>query len=116
LRDNNGTLEYYIGLPTSPYYETLDTSLSLSTGVWYHIGATFNNTTKAWKLRVWDDTAKSVVLNASGTATNNINITDAPFAIGTWFKKGTPQYPIDGLIDEVVVFDTDTNNGCNRQN
>ena len=52
----------------------------ITVGVWYHIGATFNNTTKAWKLRVWDDTAGSVVHNASGTATNNISITDAPFA------------------------------------
>ncbi len=45
-----------------------------------------------------------VVLNASGTATNNISLTDAPFAIGAWFNGGTPVYPIDGLIDEVVVF------------
>ena len=47
---------------------------------------------------------ESVVLNASGTATNNISITDAPFAIGASYNNGSPAYYIDGLIDEVVVF------------
>ena len=38
------------------------------------------------------------------TATNNIAITGAPFAIGAWYSGGTPSYHLDGLIDEVVVF------------
>ena len=87
-------------------YEILDASYTnLTTGVWYHIGATFDNTTKEWQLRVWDDNAKTEAYYANGTATNNISLTDAPFAIGAWFNGGTPVYPIDGLIDEVVVFD-----------
>jgi len=89
IRDNNGTLEFYIGYNSGGSAELLDNSLSLLTGRWYHIGATFNNTTKAWQLRVWDDTSKTVELK-SGTATNNIAITGAPFAIGTWFSNGSP--------------------------
>ena len=67
---------------------------------------------KIGQLRVYDDSEAGdplgegvgVVLNTSGTATNNISIDDAPFAIGAWFNSGSPVYPIDGLIDEVVVF------------
>ena len=104
LRDNNGTLEFFIGTSGGAGFETLDNSLSTLAGRWYHLGATFNNTTKAWELRVWDDTAGSVVLNASGTAANNISITNAAVAIGASLKNGTPERYFDGLIDEVVVF------------
>ena len=90
LRDNNGTLEFYIGYNSGVGYELLDNSLLTSTGRWYHLGATFNNTTKAWKLRVWDDTAGSVVHNASGIAANNIAITSAAVGIAASHKNGTP--------------------------
>ena len=75
LRDNNGTLEFFIGTSGGTGFELLDNSLSTIAGRWYHLGATFNNTTKAWKLRVWDDTAGSGVLDASGTVPNNTAIT-----------------------------------------
>ena len=104
LRDNNGRLEFFIGTNSGASFETLDGSLSTFTGRWYHLGATFNNTTKAWKLRVWDDTLGSVVLNASGTATNNISIVNAPVSIGASYKNGTPERFSDSRMDEIVVF------------
>ena len=107
IRNNNGTLQFFIGTNSGAGYELLSSYLSTSIETWYHVGATFNNTTKAWKLRVWDDTSKSVVHDASGTATNNISITDATFAIGASFASGSPTLMFDGLIDEVVVFSRD---------
>ena len=47
------------------------------------------------------DTAASVVHNASGTATNNISITNAPFEVGA-LAGGTL---MDGLIDDLRVYD-----------
>jgi hypothetical protein len=104
LRDNSTKLDFYIGTNSGTGYELLNSSLSTSAGRWYHVGATFNNTTKAWKLRVWDDTAGSVVLNVSGTAANNIAITSAAVAIGASLKSGSTERYFDGLIDDVVVF------------
>ena len=104
IRDHGTVLEFYIGTNSGTGYELLDNSLSTSTGRWYHVGATFNNTTKAWKLRVWDDTAGSVVLNASGTASNNIAITSAAVAIGASHKNDTPERYTHSSVDEVVVF------------
>ena len=104
LRDHSTKLDFYIGANSGAGYELLSSSLTTSAGRWYHVGATFNNTTKTWKLRVWDDTAGSVVLDASGTATNNIAITNAAVAIGASLTSGTPERYFDGLIDEVVVF------------
>ena len=99
IRDHNGTLQFFIGTNSGASFELLSGTLSTSTGRWYHVGATFNNTTKAWELRVWDDTAGSEVLNASGTASNNISITSAAVAIGASYKNGTPERYFDGLID-----------------
>jgi hypothetical protein len=105
LRDNNGTLEFYIGYNGGASYELLDNSHSLSNATWYHIGATFNNTTKAWQLRVYED--GGVATTYSGTATNNISIGAGAFTIGASESAGTAIYWSDGLFDEVVVFDTD---------
>ena len=104
IRDHSTKLDFYIGTNSGTGYELLNNSLSTSAGRWYHVGATFNNTTKAWKLRVWDDTAGSVALDTGGTAANNIAITSAAVGIGASHNSGTPERYFDGLIDEVVVF------------
>jgi hypothetical protein len=105
LRDDNGTLDYFIGTGTGAGFELLDESLSTSQNVWYHVGVTFDDSDKSWKLRVWDDTAGSVVLNASGTATNNIAITDAGITLGCSLNSGVHERFFDGEQDEIVVFD-----------
>ena len=72
---------------------------------WYHFGVTFNNTTKDWQVRVWDDDASTNLVNDSGTASNNMYLGTAPFAIGAQYNSGAMIRPFDGLIDEVVIFD-----------
>jgi len=86
--------------------ETLYDGGSLSTNRWYHLAVTFDDSDKSWKLVVWDDTAGSKIINASGTATNNISISDAPFLVGDIAtSSGTPQgVTWDGELDEFVVF------------
>lgn len=110
MRFNNGAtgiIETYIGISGSPYYETLDAAYQMSANRWYHIGFTFNNTTKDWKLRIWDDTTQTVVRNVSSTASNNIQLGSASFAVGAAYATGSPQNYLDAMIDEVVVFDTE---------
>jgi len=66
---------------------------------WYHIAWTFNNTTKGWVLRIWDDTAGSIVLNTSGNSTVNIN-TNSTGLFGVGYYSS---WVITGLIDELAV-------------
>jgi hypothetical protein len=111
LQDHAGILRFMIGYNSGEDTETLSSEYVFATRGWYHVAATFNDTTKAWTLRVWDDTSGSVVLNDSGTATNNMEITDTDFMVSGWLMNGTPSYFIDGMIDELVIFDDiiDTN-------
>jgi hypothetical protein len=56
IRDHNGTLDFIIGYNNGATLERVDnTYTSITTGRWYHIGLTFNNNDKTWKLRVYDD-------------------------------------------------------------
>jgi hypothetical protein len=76
-----------------------DTGTTLVDDQWYHIGFTFSNSTKAWRIRVWDDTGSSVA-ETTGTATNVITATTAPVNIG---GQDTVSQS-NGYYDEVVVF------------
>lgn len=76
------------------------------TGRWYHYGFTFDDSDKSWKLVVWDDTAGSKVVDASGNAVHNINVENASVrvsGVGS-FAEINVLGPIEGLIDEIVVF------------
>ena len=99
--DGNGCISHCTGYNDGSSYEGDVSSETLSTGVWYHVGATYNDNTRAWSLRVWNQSAASVVVNMSGIKANNINVEDAGWAIGNT-DNGTTYF--DGLIDEVVVF------------
>ena len=87
--------------------ETIVTTGTPVAGRWYHIAVTFKNSDKSWKMVVWDDTASSKIINASGTSDNNINVEDASVLVGgNYLAAGSPNTAtdFDGLIDEVVVF------------
>jgi hypothetical protein len=72
------------------------------TGRWYHFAATFDDSTKAYLLRIWDDTASALLgTDLTGTATNNIYVGDGTMYIGA--RNGANQ-TYDGLLDELVYF------------
>jgi hypothetical protein len=100
----HGTHNLAIGYNSGADSEVLSSGTTINTGTWYHVGFTFDNADKSWKLIVWNDSTGSKVIDASGTATNNISATTAPFAIGCLFSSGALSQGFDGLIDEVVVF------------
>ena len=73
----------------------------ISAGTWAHISFTLNQTTD--KIQVY------VNGSASGSAvsfTENIYNSNAPFIIGCQLNKGTPTRFFDGLIDEVIIWNT----------
>jgi hypothetical protein len=92
-----------IGYNSGYSWEALSSGAAIVAGRWYHVAFTYRNSDKAWRFRIWDNTAEALVSTVSGTATNNIVVTDAVVELG-----GVPQldgsYNYDGLLDEVVVF------------
>jgi hypothetical protein len=91
-----------IGYNGGASWETISHATAMSTGVWYHVGCTFDNSDKSYRIRVWDDNASTILgSDKTGTATNNINVEDGFLVIGdTW--GGSPL--LDGQLDEIVVF------------
>ena len=104
----NGTgvvFELLIGHTGGTAAEVIDhATATVTTGQWYHVGVSWNDATKAYRIRVWDDGAGALLgSDKASTATNNMNVEDAAFAIGA-YASAVPSVFHDGLIDDVVIF------------
>jgi len=97
-----GKFGHLTGYNSGASYEASWATNTVTAGRWYHVGATYNGSTQAYTLRVWDDTASAVVANLSGTKTNGISVTDASVVLGSRDEGADGLF--DGLIDEVAVF------------
>ena len=92
----------HIGYDGGSSLEVLTHASEISTGIWYHVGMTFDNADKSYRIRVWDDNAGSILgSDLTGTATNNMNISAQILHIGAY--QQTNNF-LDGLLDELVVF------------
>lgn len=97
------TFSIQIGYNGGANWEVINHGTQPQTARWYHVGVTFQDSDKAYKIRIWDDTAGALLGGAevTGTSTNNINVEDGALTIGF----STAAYSFDGLLDEIVVFD-----------
>ena len=97
--DENG-LVMYIGSET----RTIG-SVALSTDNWYHLGLSYNASNKSLisKLVREDDT---VIVDASITYNTTMSPQTGPFAIGSAYNGVSFNDFFDGLMDEVVIFNT----------
>lgn len=103
--NSSNEFRFYLGYNGGASAElVLNTGTVLATGRFFHFGFTFQDSDKAWKIVIWDDTAESKIVDASGTAGQNINVEDSPFVIGGYFDNGSIFGSYDGEKDEVVVF------------
>jgi len=67
---------------------------------WYHIGITYDYSDDSYRIRIWDDTAGSILgSDKTGTAATT-EVTNNTFYVG--MAEGTRE--LDGNLDEVVVF------------
>jgi hypothetical protein len=69
---------------------------------WYHIAATYDDSTKAYRLRVYDSVEDICYTDSSGNSSHNINIPNRPLRLGI---DSLNAHNFNGKIDEVVVFD-----------
>ncbi len=97
------TINIRVGYNGGASDESLPFGTTVQTGRWYHVGATYDDSDKSYRLRIWDDTAGALLgSDATGNATNNIDINSADVCIGG--RHGGSSLH-DGLLDEVPVFD-----------
>ena len=80
----------------------------LSTATWYHITASYQNSDKAYAIRIRDTNGGVVGSDLTGPAdfeggSYTFNVEDAPVWIGYWYDSPDYLY-FDGLMDEMVVF------------
>jgi hypothetical protein len=100
---NYTSSNFYLRFGTySPTWTYVNHGSALATGRWYHVGVTYNNTSKAYTVRIWDATAGAILgSDLSGTMTNAITYTGG----GGLTLGSADTNTLDGLLDEVVVFD-----------
>ncbi len=79
-------------------------SLDLQAGRWYHLGLTWDDTSKQFHIVVWDDTAQ-VKYTDSDTQAYGMSLTTSPVNLGCRADSGgVPNAELNGWLDEVVVF------------
>ncbi len=101
ILNSTGYMYMGIGISSGTSVEwKADTSTPIQAGQWYHVGVTYQDSDKSYRIRVWDQTARTVK-ETTGTTTNNVNVEDAGIRIGAHYNN---MMCYDGLIDEMVVF------------
>lgn len=103
---NDGSLNINWGNGESTF-TTYSTGISITTGRWYHLAVSFDGQNKTLYVRVYDSVAQTVTTYSTNPA-SLLGLSTADFMIGT---SGTYPGSIDGsywdgLIDELVVFNT----------
>lgn len=74
----------------------------LATGVWYHVGVTYDDSDRSYRIRIWDAGAGAFLgVDATGTFAANMALSDAQLEVGNYGAAGLG---MDGLMDDVVVF------------
>ena len=95
-----GQFRLAIGHTSGSGFESITmTDLVMTIGNWYHWAFTYDDATRAYRLRCRKD--GDVVAQLTGSLVNNISITDSQVTIAA---TGDAASHIDGFVDEVVVF------------
>ncbi len=103
LRQTDGGDNFWrmnLGYNSGVNYEVFSNSRALTINQWYFVGVSYNGPTKAWHIRVWDQTA-STVYDSSGTGAETISIGTADFTV---LNRADGTGGHIGIMDEVGVW------------
>ena len=76
-------------------------SVTITNGVWYHIGIAVDGINKIMRLKVYDEST-GIVTNASiTTLANELWVGDAEFRVGA--RASDTSYRFDGKIDDLII-------------
>lgn len=106
--NDSGTIYAQIGFGfnSGTTWEGYVHASALSTATWYHITWSYQNSDKAYAIRVRSAAGAVVGTDKTGTATldaNKLTVNTSPLYIGAYETGGASGF-WDGLIDELVVF------------
>jgi len=111
---------FSVGHTAGTLVTTLSYDTAITTGRWYHVGATYNASDNVFKLRIWDDVAGDFLNpgtpTQSETAGGDMSSGDAQLDIGR--NDESDYHCLDGHMDEVVFCGsvlTDNQIDCIRQ-
>lgn len=96
----SGVLQVFWGYNGGASYETIDTSIAIADGEWYHIGLVVDGIAKTISVRVYK-LSNTTVYTYSTSPANELNVEDAELRMGV---RGDASGNYDGKIDEIVVF------------
>jgi len=91
-----------LGYGTGTQFESISHDSYLSTNKWYFVAVTYDDSTKSYRIRIWDDSAQQILgTDKTGTTTNNIYLNNGPIVLGT-----TPvgYHNLYGDLDKMMVF------------
>jgi hypothetical protein len=104
-KSNVDKLRLLVGYNGGVSAEELAHDSILLPGRWYHVGITFNNASKAYRIRIWDATAGAILgTDKTGTAVHNVTLDAGPVCLGRSAGLDYYNYSLDGSLDEFVVF------------
>jgi hypothetical protein len=89
-----------IGWNSGASFDAYLSTVALSVDTWYHVAATWNDSTREYQIIVTPDGGSPTIDSDIGL--HNINVSTANVYLGA---SGNPDLYIDGYLDEVVVFD-----------
>ena len=95
-------LALQVGYSNGTLYETKTTGSPVTVDTWYHVGVTYNDATRAYRIRVYSDASSSLLFDETGTFSNHINVEDGMFKLGDVHGSGGGY--LDGYLDEVAAF------------
>jgi len=101
IYNNNNKLGVLLGYSGGASFESVYLTSAVLVGRFYSYGATYDDSDKSYRLRVWDHTADALLQEITGNFTNNVNIEDGSLFIGS---RDGGSVSFDGLMDETVVF------------
>ena len=103
MTDPFGHVGFFIGTSDSRAYEDAWTFEQIAVGKWYHVVVTYRDNDRSYRFSIWSAEAGVVLVDRTGTLTNNIVVTDADICLGARQDLEANRF-LDGLLDEMVVF------------
>lgn len=98
-------LEMFVGYNSGTNAEIFVHDATLQPDRWYHVGATFDNSSRAYRIRIWDATTHAILgTDKTGTAVHSVVNDSGEVQIGHSAGLNRFLYNLDGTLDEFVVF------------
>lgn len=99
--DGSLKISLVIGYNSGNSRDFLTHATGLTAGKWYHVGATYQDSDKSYRIRIWDYEAHAILgTDKTGTAPNNIYLNAQPLYIAA---SSVPGNYYDGRLDELVI-------------